>query len=269
MQQFRLTTWPLDRLPPHPIVVAPAWRDGDLIRFEQGWEPETFKELPDEWALRELPLVNLADADAVTAIVRRYGVIERPFRLMDPLVRPRRRIPRAEGESIWVDDAADYLRVARAAVGHWRACLDGDDVATPWQAEGFPINDEQTAYDILRRAMNEGLRAFAPRLEISYEFRNPLPGMDASSIQGRPTPGLFEGLVLQIFNLISDELPARECANPTCGRLFIRQQGRSTQEQRRSVGVKFCSKSCANSSAQRDYRQRRKAGADSAAPREA
>lgn len=52
-------------------------------------------------------------------------------------------------------------------------------------------------------------------------------------------------------------IPAKRCANETCGRWFTLQEGRAEKGQHKKVGVMYCTSKCARAQAQRDYRRRR------------
>jgi hypothetical protein len=64
---------------------------------------------------------------------------------------------------------------------------------------------------------------------------------------------------LELFNHVAEQASYRICANRTCGRLFVRQEGRAKAEQYRLKGVLFCSASCARAETQRQYRKKKAA----------
>jgi hypothetical protein len=256
--------WPEIRLPPHPIVVTQTWREGNRICYPPGWDPEHFKTLPEEWVLRELPKLDLEDWDVVTNTVSAFGVIDGSLDFMQPLLPIRPPTGDIEFVSIWVTDVVDHLRTARAVLNHWLAFMADEDPTAAWENEGFPIHEAATAEDAFITALNHGLRAFAPRVELRLlDDGGPTAfDPDQAAFKGRPLPGLYEGITLQIRNLIFDGLPVRTCQNKTCGNLFVRQQGRAEHEQNRTVGVMYCRHSCAKTEAQRTFRKKKRDAAE-------
>jgi hypothetical protein len=111
--------------------------------------------------------------------------------------------------------------------------------------EELPWEAGQT-FNFLRTALNYGLQAFTPAL------------LDGDE-QPFPDYSLYQLCCLELFNHIVESAPYRHCENETCGRLFVRQSGRSAHGQHRTRGVKYCSASCARAQAQRQYRRRRAA----------
>ena len=72
------------------------------------------------------------------------------------------------------------------------------------------------------------------------------------------TPGLYSIAVLQLVNDMAQQLDYHVCTAERCGRLFVRQRGRSVHYSR-TKGSIYCSKSCMNTQTQRAYRRRQRA----------
>jgi hypothetical protein len=68
----------------------------------------------------------------------------------------------------------------------------------------------------------------------------------------------MEGFVA-VERIDHQEIPARLCANETCNRWFVFQDGRAEKAQHRKTGVLYCTDKCARAQAQREYRRRQKA----------
>ncbi len=249
--------WPDQPLPSQAIITAPAWRDGDQIRYPDEWEPDHAEALPDEWVLRELPRLDLADPDVTVEVVQRHGVLGWP---RTPLRLPANtEIPRPETQAIPITDAARYLRAGRALVRHWIALQDKEDPTPAWQDEGFKVADDLVAEESFRVALNAGLDAYSPRIEDTYTTGASTQrwSVDDDLIRGAPRPDLYEGIALQVFNLVSEHLPILVCSNETCGRFFCRQQGRSGSGRTRTSGVRYCTSKCAKARTQREYKKRK------------
>jgi hypothetical protein len=69
---------------------------------------------------------------------------------------------------------------------------------------------------------------------------------------------LYSYCCLELFNHIVEGAEYRVCANETCDKLFVRQEGRAIHRQHRSKGVKYHSPECARAQAQREYRRRKR-----------
>jgi len=144
------------------------------------------------------------------------------------------------------------LKVTRALVGHWLNDQAGRPVEDAWMEELGLIPDQP--WVTFCRELTNGLAPFRVRVELKGGF----PGAHESRVG--LGPGLYEAMCLQLFNLIAEGLPPRQCANETCQRFFFRQIGRAEHGQYRTEGVvRYCSPSCANTQSQRDYRRRKRA----------
>lgn len=133
------------------------------------------------------------------------------------------------------------------------------------------------AATLLTHVLPTLLSSFSPRLQV--EMTGPfLPGeagvaqlfelpADAPEVReqaGPPAVHLFEACALELFNHIAEDATYRTCANETCGRIFVRQQGRAQYGQNRTAGhLLYCSASCARAQAQRRYRRRHRQPQDS------
>lgn len=121
----------------------------------------------------------------------------------------------------------------------------------PWMP-GRESDDPGGAASLLDSYLSDGLETFSPVVST----RGPKQSED-HLLEHDGT--LWEKLCLELFNHLAGQTAYKLCANERCGRLFVRQAGRSKHGQYRSHGVKFCSALCAKAQANRDYR-RRKAG---------
>ena len=67
---------------------------------------------------------------------------------------------------------------------------------------------------------------------------------------------LLSLMALELYNHACEDAIYKICQNETCGRLFVRQEGRALHGQHRRTGVKYCTSECARAQAQRSYRRR-------------
>ncbi|MGW3651860.1 helix-turn-helix domain-containing protein [Streptomyces sp. NPDC000878] len=110
--------------------------------------------------------------------------------------------------------------------------------------EGLPHAGslEETVRDWVN-GLNKALGVAHPRIE------HPLAHEEGATLYGASC--------LQLYNHITEQAQYKICANEACGQIFVRQQGRSGGQQRKSEGVKYCSSKCARAQAQRELRRRR------------
>lgn len=148
----------------------------------------------------------------------------------------------------------------RDLVRAWRWYREGIEVAPDaWESpvwatedERLPLPSDRTgAAELLRQGLRSGLVPFHPELRIA-----------ATSDDDRWTLGYGGGLPFyfvccaELYNHIAEDATLQVCANERCDQFFVRQEGRASHGQHRSVGVKYCSLSCARAQAQRQYRRR-------------
>jgi hypothetical protein len=119
--------------------------------------------------------------------------------------------------------------------------------------------DEWEMRWFLSRTLRTGLEGFTPRLIDSEVVA--MRGRQrtvALSEEFAASLDLFAVCCLELFNHVAEGAVYKTCGNEPCGRWFVRQQGRSTHDQRRSHGVRFCSYRCARAHTQREYNRRRR-----------
>ena len=250
----RLKWWPEDPLPEHPVCILPLSLHGRWLQLGD-WDGVEREYLPDEFALRELPRLDLKNEEALLELLVAHGPVTNR---LTPFLRSRLReefrppVRLKKDMSVHMKDVLGWVRGARASVHHWVDSHQGEDPAKSWSSEGFRVFDEISAEHLLVDFVGQALAPYHPRVEFSR-------GDVMSPPLGAPRPDLAAGLFLQIFNMWVDDLGPSKCDNEGCGRMFLRKQGPSQTGRRRSAGVKYCSDRCAQSQAQRMYRRRQKA----------
>jgi hypothetical protein len=239
-----VTTWPAIPVPPLPVKHLPVSLDEGWL-FYDGDDPEA-RDLPDELILRRLVTLDPSDRNAVVEFLNNFGFIGRPYR-PDELAPNDLQVASVgdppAGSAGHVRHAAAYLATARALTQHWIADREDRDVAQPWLTERFLLPRGQAGYawHYFEKCLNFGLAAY--RVRFQYMGRT-------------PHPDLYEGLCLQLMNLIIEQHPIRLCANDTCTQYFTRHQGRAEHGQYRTAGIKYCCTSCARAQTERRRRRR-------------
>ena len=177
---------------------------------------------------------------------------------------------RASAPNWVVAETIDEFRWgARAISDLWTAwsCLStgADPCRQHWANPRMsqPGDSPELAQSELRRffdcTMRDALEGFSPRLWLVDDS----PERPESGSRS-PAPSdvtLFEGLTFELFRHIAEGVAYKRCANETCGRTFVRQDGGAVHRQSRTTGVKYCSRTCANTVTQRQHRRRRAAKA--------
>lgn len=211
-----------------------VWLDGDELRTRRNG---TAQPLGHEVVLRDLLAVDLEDAVEVAAFLSEHGEVTLPASVPWP-------VPTA-GEPGW-REVAEVLGAARVLVHHWIASEKGEPVVPAWSRPDLTHDD--VAWAVWADNLNHGLAGLHVRVEVDLR----------GSRVGLPEVDLYGGLCAQLFNVMADDIPVRQCDNETCGRWMQRQEGRSEQGQHRSKGVMYCSRACARAQAERARRRRKR-----------
>jgi hypothetical protein len=269
---YGVTVWP-GTVMPVPTVWATdveALTDGFLHFI---WEQTRDVELADELFLREAHDVDLHSPDALAQFMTSWGSVTRisedplsylPDLVVSPSLRLRRLAARSKAASIGeslssyvvaVEEVVVHLQMIRAMTAHWNAHLkeaDDDALLDAWEANGFrrPLTAHES-WMWLGYGLNAGLRPYQAAIKLVVDDRE----IGGPGLHGSTT---YTAMCLQLANYIAEGTPLRYCANENCGRLFGKQRGRSVYGQHRTIGVIFCSASCAHAQKQREYRRARR-----------
>jgi hypothetical protein len=142
----------------------------------------------------------------------------------------------------------------------WRWQRDGVAVAPEawespvWEEDDkrFPLpTSRRLAAELVRQGIRNGLVPFHPELRIKTHPRD-----DRWQTLYGGGHHFYFICCLELYNHIAADASLHRCANEHCQNLFVHQEGGAKHGQHRSVGVKYCSLSCARAQAQREYRRR-------------
>ena len=247
--------------PGSTIPLPESYRGGDTLPGKDDGELRAC-EVPEEFYLREVMDLDLSSAEAIVEFCRLWGdlgllchehevyrgfiaayeaeysypvdVDAEPVAPTDPIVRFRA-----------------VAKVVRDMTRIWPAnqgALSFAELATSWESPGTPPASPADALDRLSIGLNLALQPFQVHAVVE-------PGGQES---GTLEPTLLSVVCLQLANDINDKPGYSRCRNENCGRLFARQRGRAQAGQYRTVGVEYCSRSCALAQSQRNWRRRRR-----------
>jgi hypothetical protein len=145
----------------------------------------------------------------------------------------------------------------------WICLSDGSDPReVDWANQLMPGPGKDAAIcqanvaEFFERTMRDALEGFSPRMWLV----NPDKEHARYGAVSAPQPvdvTLFEALALELFSHVAEHASYKRCANPMCSKTFVRQDGGAAHRQSRMTGVLYCSRTCANSVAQRRHRQKR------------
>jgi len=167
-----------------------------------------------------------------------------------------------EFEDYFVEETLDEFRFGARLIhdltSAWRF-LQGDGPPERWVSElhrpGYEPKDDGLASEFLITDMAPLLAPFAPHLASVFDLRDGHGPRATTPYHGGVA--LLQVMGLELYNHVCERAGYKVCANETCGRLFVRQEGRAKAGQYRTSGVKYCSPSCARAQAQRAYRRRK------------
>lgn len=257
-------------------VLRLALDDGEWFRYSG--DPDRvpkFVDLENDLIFRELASLDLGDPVAIDRFLRAHGAIDlRDFPWAHLLVRAREAPPtqRESGEVHW-QQVALYLRALRAMGNHWKFATTGQDPTEAWEAEGFiGAWPTSVAWERFESVLGHGLlhRAYSPRIRwvntdpesdaSSDRSAWDAPGMEVDEVMAlwfdQRLPDLFSALCAEVWNLVVNGQPVRECANERCtSKVFTQKRGSTGNRTKRE---RYCSPGCERAQVQREYRRRQK-----------
>jgi hypothetical protein len=273
--RFRTThLWPGIPIPVPPVVgLGGTHVRGDWIinglsdaQQEQGFvEPH---ELPQGFYLRELMETPPDDLEAAAHLVRNYGALlardmaDLPVDFMAQVPE----IPERQGDGYHLAEVSTHLSWAQSVVTTWLAAQEPDGLADlvsrqvttehlQWLRETDLLYEHHVHdLDDLRYMLVID-RIYNFEATVNAALRRFAPGFDEPDFR---EPTLYSLAFLQLYNDMVERAQVKHCMNEPCRRPFVRQRGRAEYGQYRAEGVKYCSRECARSQAQRELRRRKR-----------
>lgn len=273
--QLRITTWPADQVPDPAVQRFPQARlQGEVLHLGGQVAPAT---VPDQVRLFELADLDADDPAALVELTQSLGCLA-PYDLGSDLAHdgasdvarhahqhgrtfdPSKSradgglmlgASRSDGRRVHLDELAYRLHLLRSLSDHVAAHALGRSVRKVDWPPGAPrrLRTDVGDWRHFSLHINAALRPFQVRVHVA---------LGAEDVTPAAVPGLFSVAALQLVNDLTAHLDYHVCAAEHCGRLFVRQRGRSFHYSR-SKGSIYCSKSCMNAQTQREYRRRQRA----------
>jgi hypothetical protein len=279
-KQLRYSVWPSQKVEVPPVWTYPVHRVKDSFVYDSfetivdhgRWRGRKLGHsvpVPDELYLREVMALDLADEDALFEFVEEYGPLGyEPEKSCLPYLIPEHFLETLK-IGLHYDTEADVLHQPLVSVqAHLRSIRDAvrlykvqtaqmtlEELDDTWELEALAVGcptDDPGVDRMLAVIVNQGLMPFQVGIRLA--------GINAEAYQlGLTAPDIYSCLCLQLFNHIAEEAIYLTCHNEKCGRLFVRQQGRSQKGVHRTTGVMYCSDYCARAQGQRELRKRKAA----------
>lgn len=275
-------------MPHPPILRRPYILDGErlLPASSRGDNRSSTQDETGEIYLKlASPALDLADPEAILAFVNEYGILG--VRYLDFAALKTRFVARtritalrraaARGRklgspdgfneaAVWGDGIdetgfsfapwGETIAEFRFAAEHLRDLVAARRIETgelkSSEVDWRTVEREQVEFDpmpanFLAASVNVGLPPGAIGLYV---------GEAHPEVTWAGAASLYSICCLELFNHVAENATYRTCANETCRRLFVRQEGRAEFAQHRMKGVRFCSERCKGVQKQREYRRR-------------
>ena len=147
----------------------------------------------------------------------------------------------------------------------WRCLRDGlDPREVDWRNPRLPGaaldrgHADWLVAEFFERTLRDALAGFSLRVWL-VDSATERAALRAHTRPEPPDVTLYEVMCLELFRHIAEDASYKRCANPSCGHVFVRQEGGAMHGQSRMTGVKYCTRTCASAVAQRRYRTKRRA----------